>query len=1047
MPIPDSVVLRRQIGFIKRQLQRYCSAIVDILKEYRIEPSEPVLSHLNNEDLESFRFELASTKANLLKAYNKTVKLHDDWTKLRDSNPLEQKVFEDYVAKYGDYRADITLAVNNLEQLDAILNILDAEYVKRELHPPSESDSTLVDDDDSYSQTLRHQRRRFTQTTASVLDPSLLNFVDASILTKLDLPTFDGNLLDYPEFSARFATLVANKIQLDDTTKFSLLKSCLRGKALQFIEGLSMTAENYGIAMDILKTLYDDQVTVRHILFTKLAQLPSCDPEGRHLPTLYNQMFSLVRQFSNNHNDSNETALGAILLNKLPLRVRSLVYDRTSNDHNVSPSELLHLLTDIVRKDSTLFEMEYHARPSVNTRTSSHSFHVACNRTSRPSQPREFKKRRKCSYCNSVIHLTIECDVFSTPKQRIEQVKLRKLCFNCLSSSHATRECPSKLCCTFCSKRHHSSICFHSNFSRKPPANPQVANSGNSMAPTRSQRSMKSSQRLQNHAVHVEESTKEASVLPNTEKPLVATQTDVSTNQEPVICSTEHAITSSQAALMCATVTLFNPNEPFCRTTVTAFLDSGSSKSYITEELASSLQLATTGTENITLSTFGTSKSLELPCRNHTIGLCTETGSKQLQVKSLPMLTGNLQRVVLPQNEEVNDVIITNCKPSILIGNDYFWDIILSEEFHFKAISKDYRILHTTIGNIIVGRAFKTKKHKACAAVQAPACDSDSSNPSRHEELVELVNNFWKLETVGIMDNPDQKEDEECLRYFNNTVHYDETQKRYIVKLPFKMNPTQLPNNFSLAFSRLCAQHQSLQENESYLRQYHAIFEDQLQRKVIERVPTNTPCNLCHYLSHHGVVKQDGGNVKIRCVFDGSAKLKGHLSLNDILHRGLVLLPDLTGILLRSRLHKILISSDIEKAFLMVGLNEDCRDFTRFLWLKDPLRPSQLPKMSEEHQKWKTMLIDVTRFSTWTKLITTFKIVLKFLTFKFPQTNSLFGSTDVALLQKAETILFRSAQLVSPPNDEHKKHLNLFLCTRTSLWKSHGRIEYADLPL
>ncbi|KAJ1353842.1 hypothetical protein KIN20_010603 [Parelaphostrongylus tenuis] len=31
-------------------------------------------------------------------------------------------------------------------------------------------------------------------------DNSLLNFVDASILSKVELPSFDGNLPDYPEF-------------------------------------------------------------------------------------------------------------------------------------------------------------------------------------------------------------------------------------------------------------------------------------------------------------------------------------------------------------------------------------------------------------------------------------------------------------------------------------------------------------------------------------------------------------------------------------------------------------------------------------------------------------------------------------------------------------------------------------------------------------------------------------------------------------------------------------------------------------------------------
>lgn len=49
-------------------------------------------------------------------------------------------------------------------------------------------------------------------------------------------------------------------------------------------------------------------------------------------------------------------------------------------------------------------------------------------------------------------------------------------------------------------------------------------------------------------------------------------------------------------------------------------------------------------------------------------------------------------------------------------------------------------------------------------------------------------------------------------------------------------------------------------------------------------------------------------------------------NLNERLHRGPVMLHDLCGLLLRSRLKKIAIVADIEKAFLQVGLQE--KDFS-----------------------------------------------------------------------------------------------------------------------
>ena len=43
--------------------------------------------------------------------------------------------------------------------------------------------------------------------------------------------------------------------------------------------------------------------------------------------------------------------------------------------------------------------------------------------------------------------------------------------------------------------------------------------------------------------------------------------------------------------------------------------------------------------------------------------------------------------------------------------------------------------------------------------------------------------------------------------------------------------------------------------------------------------------------------------------------------------------------LLRFRLHKFGLSTDIEKAFLHITLDEADRDYTRFLWLSDPTDP------------------------------------------------------------------------------------------------------------
>ena len=61
-------------------------------------------------------------------------------------------------------------------------------------------------------------------------------------------------------------------------------------------------------------------------------------------------------------------------------------------------------------------------------------------------------------------------------------------------------------------------------------------------------------------------------------------------------------------------------------------------------------------------------------------------------------------------------------------------------------------------------------------------------------------------------------------------------------------------------------------------------------------------------------------------------------SLNDCLHIGPSLNTLLFDILLRFRVHEIVLSADIEKAFLNIEIDPEHRNFVRFLWVEDPYK-------------------------------------------------------------------------------------------------------------
>ena len=123
--------------------------------------------------------------------------------------------------------------------------------------------------------------------------------------------------------------------------------------------------------------------------------------------------------------------------------------------------------------------------------------------------------------------------------------------------------------------------------------------------------------------------------------------------------------------------------------------------------------------------------------------------------------------------------------------------------------------------------------------------------------------------------------------------------------------------------------------NLELFKQYNAVFLEQLESGVIEKVPTNDTGKNCHFLSHHGVVRNDRETSKLRVVFDASAKSsKQSLSLNDCLETGPNFVPPLFDTFINFRTHSVALTADIEKAFLQISIQEEDRNRLRFLWFE-----------------------------------------------------------------------------------------------------------------
>ena len=138
-----------------------------------------------------------------------------------------------------------------------------------------------------------------------------------------------------------------------------------------------------------------------------------------------------------------------------------------------------------------------------------------------------------------------------------------------------------------------------------------------------------------------------------------------------------------------------------------------------------------------------------------------------------------------------------------------------------------------------------------------------------------------------------------------------------------------MPNNRWVVERQLSSLEKRLEKDSNLKQLFQKTIDDHLARGYIVQVPPNDTTVKKWYLPHHPVtnIHKPG---KLRRVTNASSVFRGK-SLNSILLTGPGFLCTLTGLILRFRLHRIAISTNIEPMFMQVLVNPKDRPFLRFL--------------------------------------------------------------------------------------------------------------------
>ena len=477
----------------------------------------------------------------------------------------------------------------------------------------------------------------------------------------------------------------------------------------------------------------------------------------------------------------------------------------------------------------------------------------------------------KCSFCEK-SHWSDECQQFKTVVERKGQIKGRY--FICLSPKHLYRNCLSRKPCFYCKERsqHHSALC----------------------------------------------PSKFGTVDREAEGELLGEDLEIDLHQDVVMKT--------------ARVLVQNPKSNMGRCVI-ALMDSGAKRTYLTERIADMIGVERGPSKSTKLNTFSTQVASSMITSATTIQIKQKDGSKKLMHANIcENITGSMMRQKLDverYRRVWKDLMMadeipnrsTTFKIDLLIGNDYYDDVISSEKI---SLGHGLYLVNSTLGWMFSGRMVRANETN----------DVESYMLVEEDDIAKKV---WELETIGVKHVTDDAEENEVTKRFNNLIQ--KNNGRYQVAWPWKLSKYELPSNYKLAKARLKSLVQTLSKDETLLKKYDEIIQKQSREGIIEEANTTeaylrNSAVVTHYLPHHLVMSNE--NKKLRIVYEGCAKTtQSKKSLNECLYKGSNMVKDLCGMIMRFRMNNVGFIADIEKAYLQLELRSNDRDVTRFLWLKD----------------------------------------------------------------------------------------------------------------
>ncbi|XP_037910069.1 uncharacterized protein LOC119650916 [Hermetia illucens] len=736
----------------------------------------------------------------------------------------------------------------------------------------------------------------FLAECRSKLEPSIATATRAfpSIsLPHVTIPAFDGDYAQWQSFHDLFRQMIHEQ-QLGNAQKMWYLKSNLKGEAERLIRHLPITDENYDLAWTTLTNRYSNQRLRVATLLDRLTQQPMITSDSpsalKKLHDITKECLAGLKNFNINI-ASWDPILLHILLKKLD-KVTHALYEQTLT----SPREL-----QPVDAFLAFLERRFQSLEALCSDKKSTTQNKPTNRTSALISIKD-SQSLQCKNCKG-SHRIYTCEAFKQLSiwDRVAKIKQLRLCLNCLRGGHRSAQCSAGSCLK-CGKKHNTLL--HMDANNQDKTTPSI---------TAIQTTANATKQGQVSSIVKDKGSTNVNHS-------IALSTEISASEGPFV--------------LLATALIKVTNQKGKSIEMRALLDSRSQINIITEMAVRKLGLQPTSYHIHIRGLGGASQQSQ---QKVTLSLQSRitTFARKIDAIVLPHITSsqpsqglNSRNWAIPGNIQLADPHFDReGHIDLLLGADIYYELLATGQMR---LSRNLPLLQNTVfGWIIAGRvATSYQKEVTCGIL-----NTDDS------KLSEQIERFWKLEEPESTENFAMTTQE-----INCENHFGETMKRtnngrFIVKLPFKVDPAKLGKSRGNAERRLFKLEWRLARNPELRKQYNKFMDEYKQLGHMTEIDEGSIPSLHYFLPHHSVLKPESTTTKLRAVFDASSETSSGYSLNDVLATGPTIQSELFTILVRFRLPCFVFTADIEKMYRQVQVSEEDKRFQLILWRNEPNEP------------------------------------------------------------------------------------------------------------